>query len=473
MQQLPHQHGGKFCDLYDGRTGSHGGQRQPVRLLSQRRIHRRGNDGRKGDGVVHRPRRDQWQGLRDLSRQRGLGVRQLGGRQVRPCDERYQLLELPRRRYCHWPEDAAAHSGGRNPVQQLPHQHGGKFCDLYNGRAGSHGGQRQPLRLLPQRRIHRRGNDGRKGDGVLPQPHCNRRERLRHLSRQRGFGIRQLGGRQVHPRGHRHQLLELPQRHHRDRPEDAAAYPGDRGSVQQLPYQYGGEFRDLHDGRAGPHVGQRQPLRLLSQRRIHRRGNDGRHRYRVLPQPHCNRRERLRHLSRQRGFGVRQLGGRQVHPRGHRHQLLELPQRHHRDRPEDAAAYPGDRSSVQQLPYQYGGEFCDLHDGRAGPHLGQRQPLRLLSQRFVHRRGNDRRHRYRVLSRSRCHQRQRLCHLSRQRGFGVRQLGGWQVHPRGDRHQLLKLPQRHHRDRPEDAAAYPGDRQSSAATAIPIRRRVL
>ena len=89
-------------------------------------------------------------------------------------------------------------------------------------------------------------------------------------------GLRQLGGREIHPRGDRYQLLELPQRHDRDRHEDAAAYPGGRCPVQQLPHQYGGELYDLHDGRDQVNVRQRQPLQLLSQRLVHRRRNDGR-----------------------------------------------------------------------------------------------------------------------------------------------------------------------------------------------------
>jgi hypothetical protein len=68
--------------------------------------------------------------------------------------------------------------------------------------------------------------------------------------------------------------------------------------------------------------------------------------------------------------------------------LLELPQRHHRDRHDDTAAYPGDGTPVQQLSRQYGGEFHDLYDE---PHGGQRQPMRLLPQRIVYRAGHQRR----------------------------------------------------------------------------------
>ena len=133
-------------------------------------------------------------------------------------------------------------------MQQLPHQYGGELYDLYDGRDGSHLRQRQPVRLLPQRLIHRRRH------------RRARRARRRSPATSRptavtaspvtpgGDGLHQLGGRQVHPRGDRHQLLELPQRHHRDRHEDAAAYSGGRHPVQQLPQQYGGEFHDLHDG---------------------------------------------------------------------------------------------------------------------------------------------------------------------------------------------------------------------------------
>ena len=90
-------------------------------------------------------------------------------------------------------------------------------------------------------------------------------------------------------------------------------------------------------------------------------------------------------LSRERGRGLRELGGRQVYPRGERHQLFELSQRHHRDRHEDAAAHSGDGSSMQPLPRQYEAELCDLYDGADRSRDGQRQPLRLLSQRVIHR----------------------------------------------------------------------------------------
>ena len=247
----------------------------------------------------------------------------------------------------------------------------------------AHRGERQPLRLLPQRLVHRRGHQGRAGHGVVPRPRRDQRQRLHHLSRQRGLGLHQLGGRQVHPRGDRHQLLELPQRHDRDRHDDAAAYPGDRRPVQQLPHQYGGELHDLHDE---PHGGQRQPLRLLSQRLVHQRGHEGRAGHGVVPRPRRDQRQRLHHLSRQRGHDLHQLGGRQVHPRGDRHQLLELPQRHHRDRHDDAAAHSGDGDPVQQLPHQYGGEFHDLYDDPHGRHL---EPLRFLPQRLVYQPGHQ------------------------------------------------------------------------------------
>ena len=58
-----------------------------------------------------------------------------------------------------------------------------------------------------------------------------------------------------------------------------------------------------------PHGGQRQPLRLLPQRFVHRRGNHGRARYRVVPRPRRDRRPRLHHLPRQRGLGFTSWAG--------------------------------------------------------------------------------------------------------------------------------------------------------------------
>ena len=47
MQQLPHQHGGELRHLHDEPLG---GDRHPLRLLSQRIVHGRGHQGRAGHG---------------------------------------------------------------------------------------------------------------------------------------------------------------------------------------------------------------------------------------------------------------------------------------------------------------------------------------------------------------------------------------------------------------------------------------
>ena len=138
-------------------------------------------------------------------------------------------------------------------------------------------------------------------------------------------------------------------------------------------------------GVAGHTAVNSQPVRLLSQRLVYRRGYEWGAGHRFVPGPRPHQRQRLHHLSRERGRGLRELGGRQVYPRSERHQLFELSQRHHRDRHEDAAAHSGDGSSVQPLPRQYDAELCDLYDGADRSRDGRRQPLRLLPQWLVHR----------------------------------------------------------------------------------------
>ena len=49
MQQLPHQHGGELRHLHDEPRG---GERQPLRRLSQRLLHGRRHQGRAGHGVL-------------------------------------------------------------------------------------------------------------------------------------------------------------------------------------------------------------------------------------------------------------------------------------------------------------------------------------------------------------------------------------------------------------------------------------
>ena len=159
-------------------------------------------------------------------------------------------------------------------MRQLPHQYGYELRHLHDEALG---GERQPLRLLPQRFLHVRRHQRRAGHGLICRPRGDDRTRLHHLPRQRGHDLHQLGRRRLCPSAERHQLLELPQRHDRDRQHHAAAYPGDRRPVQQLPHQYGDEFRHLHDD---PFGGERQPLRRLPQRLVHRARHQGRDRAR-------------------------------------------------------------------------------------------------------------------------------------------------------------------------------------------------
>ena len=283
---------------------------------------------------------------------------------------------------------------------------GAELCNVHDE---SLGGERQPLRLLSQRLLHGRGDQGRPRHRLSAGARRDQRQGLHHLPCRRRHRLYQLGGRRVHPCSHRHQLFELPQRHYRDRPDHTAAHSGERGSVQQLPHQYGAELHKLHNESLG---GERQPLRLLSQRFLHRSGHQGRARDGFVRRSRSNQWYGLRHLPCQRGHRLHQLDRRQIYSCGHRHQLLELSQWHHGDRAYHAAAHPGDGRSVQQLPHQYRAELCDLHDEPLG---GEREPLRLLPQWLVHRRGDQGCARDWILPWSRRHQRQGLHHLPCQR----------------------------------------------------------
>ena len=191
---------------------------------------------------------------------------QLRGRRLHPRGDRHQLLELPQRHHRDRHDDAAAHPDRDAPVQQLPHQHGGELHHLHDE---PFGGQREPLRRLPQRLLYQPGHQGRARHGVVPGPRRDQRPGLLDLPQEHD----QLRRRDVRPFGERHQLRELPQRHDRDRHDHAAAHPDRDDPVQQLPHQHGGELHDLHDE---PHGGRRAGLQLLPQRLLHQPRHQGR-----------------------------------------------------------------------------------------------------------------------------------------------------------------------------------------------------
>jgi hypothetical protein len=157
VQQLPQQYGSKLHDLHDE---SYGGQHQPVRRLPQRFLYQPRHEGCAGHGIVRRPRADQWRRLHNLPRQRGLNVHQLDGGGSRTCGDRHQLLELPQRDDGDRQYHAASHPDDRDSMQQLPHQYGSELYDLHNE---PHGGQRQPVRCLPQRFLHEPRHQRRSG----------------------------------------------------------------------------------------------------------------------------------------------------------------------------------------------------------------------------------------------------------------------------------------------------------------------
>ena len=89
--------------------------------------------------------------------------------------------------------DAAAHSFRGGPVQQLPHQYGDELHDLHDD---PFGGQRQPLRLLPQWCLHQPGNERRLRHGIVFRSRPDERPGLQHLPCKRRHRFHELGGRQ-------------------------------------------------------------------------------------------------------------------------------------------------------------------------------------------------------------------------------------------------------------------------------------
>ena len=337
------------------------------------------------------------------------------GSKVRPPRERHQLLELPQRHDGDSAMTTPPHIPvGRRPVQQLPHQYGDELCHLYDEPLG---GEREPLRLpATTARITGEGTKGAQGTASYAgHVATSGRDCITcHASAGRPSPA---GRARLRPPGQRHQLLELPQRHDRDRQDDAAAHPGDRRPVQQLPHQYGGELRHLYDE---PFGGEREPLRLLPQRFVHGEGTKGAQGTASYAGHVATSGRDCVTCHASAAADLTSWAGAHLRPPGERHQLLELPQRHDRDRQDHAAAYPGDRRPVQQLPHQYGGELRHLHDEPFG---GEREPLRRLPQRLVHERGHQGRARHRVVSGPRRDRRTRLHHLPRQRGSELHELG--------------------------------------------------
>ena len=132
----------------------------------------------------------------------------------------------------------------RRPVQQLPHQYGGELHQLHDE---PFGGEREPLRRLPQRLLHRRRHQGRAGNGLVCRPCGDERPGLHHLPRQRGHGFTSwAGGVYAHPPSD----TNCSSCHNGTTATGKTTpphIPVDRRPVQQLPHQHGGELRHLHD----------------------------------------------------------------------------------------------------------------------------------------------------------------------------------------------------------------------------------
>ena len=203
-------------------------------------LHRRRHEGRRRHGVLRRPRRDEWPRLHHLPCQRAAGLHQLGGRHLRAPGG-----ATPTARACHNGTTATGmttppHIPYRRVQCSNCHTNTATSFTTYTMNHSAVSGE--PLRLLPQRLLHLTRHKGCARHGLFPKSRCDERTGLRQLPRQRRGDLRQLGRRYLYSPAERHQLLELPQRNHRDRYDHAAAYTGHRRPVQQLPHQYGGEL---------------------------------------------------------------------------------------------------------------------------------------------------------------------------------------------------------------------------------------
>ncbi len=96
---------------------------------------------------------------------RGLELHQLVGGDLHSSTKRHQLLQLPQRHDGDRQYDAAAHSGHRRPVQQLPHQYRDELCHLHDEPLG---GERQPLRSCHNGSYTSQGTKGAQGTASYP-----------------------------------------------------------------------------------------------------------------------------------------------------------------------------------------------------------------------------------------------------------------------------------------------------------------
>ena len=263
----------------------------------------------------------------------------------------------------------------RRPVQQLPHQYGSELPTYTMNHAAVSASR---CDCLSQRLVHGRRHEGCAGHRVLCRPRRDGRPRLRHLSCQRGDRASPAGRAAL--TSTRPPTPTAPACHNGTTATGMTTPPHipiRDGPVQQLPHQHGGELHDLHDD---PFGGQRQPLRLLSQWRLHQPRNEGRLRHGVVFRSRSDERPGLQRLPCERRHHFHQLGGRNVRSPGVGHELHRLPQRYDRDRYDHAAAHSDRHDPVQQLSHQHRGELHHLHDE---PYRGDVDPLRRLPQRLL------------------------------------------------------------------------------------------
>ena len=240
-------------------------------------------------------------------------------------------------------------------MQQLPHQHDADVRDL---QYESSGGQRQPVRHLPQRILYRRGRRRRARHRVISQSCRDQRPRLHYChANSTASYTTWAGGKYTHAASD----TNCSTCHNGTAATGMTTpphIPSGARPMRQLPRQHGDELCHLHDE---SRRGQREPLRFLSQRIFHGGRNRGCTGDVVISRPRRHQRTGLHHLPHQFVAGLHHFCRRVLRALAERYQLLQLPQRYDGDREVDSPC-SGRHGPVQQLSYEYGAQLRDLYD---------------------------------------------------------------------------------------------------------------
>ncbi len=318
-------------------------------------------------------------------------------------------------------------------MQQLPHQHGPKLRHLHDEPLG---GQRQPLRFLPQRILYGEGTKGAQGTASFPgHVATGGKDCITcHASAASGF-TSWSGGTYVH----------LPTDTNCSSCHNGTTATG-LTTPPHIPVT-GVQCSNCHNNTAISFATYTMTHSAVSASRCDACHNGSytaegtKGAMGTASTPATSRPAGVTALPvTPRGSEFHQLVGRHLRPSADRHELLELSQRNDSDRYDVAAAHPVGIRAVQQLSYQYRDELHDLHDDALG---GQRQPLRLLPQWQPTRAREPRAPMARRRMPVTCRPAVRTAYLSRHRQDDLHELGRRHIHPSADRHELLELPQWH------------------------------